>query len=102
MLSTIPPPSCKEAKIIPFVLVSQAGSNLHQAEQLLGELLNDGWTITAAGGAGGDAGDPYYPWADGFIVLVRDRPTSHNGYHANKATDDEIWTADDAPGDYLD
>jgi hypothetical protein len=62
----------KEVKILHFVLVSQAGSNVPQAEKLLTEYVNEGWYIVAAGGVSGDPGEPLHPWGNGFIVLQRD------------------------------
>jgi hypothetical protein len=62
----------KQIKIIQFVLVSQAGSNVSQAEELLTEYINQGWYIVTAGGVSGDPGEPLHPWGNGFVVIQRD------------------------------
>jgi hypothetical protein len=64
----------REVVIIPFVLVSDVGSNLPRAAEIIAEHLNMGWRIAAAGGAGGDGGAPHSPWANGFVILEREIP----------------------------
>lgn len=92
----------KEAKIFSFVLVSQVGDNLLRAEQILSELLNEGWNIAAAGGVSGDPGEPLYPWGNGFLILVRERRIPADDFYEPKMIDDEIWEASDGPDDWTD
>ena len=60
----------KEIKIVNFVHADPGGGQtfamrtLTLAEKVLTELVNDGWTIITAGGAG-------YNYLWGFIVLER-------------------------------
>jgi hypothetical protein len=93
----------REVKIIPFVLIGQLGNNLSDAERLIGDYLNDGWIIEAAGGAGGDAGLLGLPpggrpeeyesaWAIGFIVLYRTTPHFPKEWHVPSFSEDEIST----------
>ena len=63
----------KQVKIVPFVVASEHGSNIPEAERMLTELINEGWQIVSAGAAGGDPGsEDLSPWANGFVILARE------------------------------